>query len=481
MAEDNQNKQDHSASSFKEQVLRSLRGEDIGNDDSASSEQTAQNSSQRNENEAEYKTKTYDNINQTEPDISEEPFVGSRSSETQSDRSADHDQSNTGSRTTASRTQVTEGSQKKRNRKKEDRIVSRIVLIVASVLLLLIAIFGFTFYKYVDAGLQPLNAKDKKLVQVHIPADSPNKKIADILEESKVIKSGLVFNYYAKFKNLTDFQAGYYQMSPSMTLDEIGTLLRQGGTAEPTKLADSKVTIPEGFDIDKIGDAIEKNTEFKKDQFIDLMKNQEFFDSMKQKYPELLTSAAEAKDVRYRLEGYLFPATYDYYKDIKLEDFVEQMITKSSSVMEQFIPMMHAKGMTVQQVLTLASLVEKEGIKEDDRKKIAQVFFNRIAANMPLQSDISILYALGEHKETVTYKDLEVDSPYNLYKNTGYGPGPFDSPSEQAISAVLNPTENNYLYFVADISTGNVYFAETYEQHQEYVEKYVNKQTEESE
>ncbi|MFK4567586.1 endolytic transglycosylase MltG [Enterococcus sp. UD-01] len=474
MAEDNQNKQDHSASSFKDQVLRSLRGEDIGNDDSASSEHIAQNSSKRNE--AEYKN--YNNNNQTESDVSTEPSIGSRSSETQPERSVEHEQSNTN---TGSRQQLTDGSQKKRNRKKEDRIVSRIVLIVASALLLLIAIFGFTLYKYVDSGLQPLDAKDKKLVQVHIPADSSNKKIANILEERKVIKSGMVFNYYAKFKNLTDFQAGYYQMSPSMTLDEIGALLREGGTAEPTKLADSKVTIPEGFDVDKIGDAIEKNTAFKKDQFIELMKNQEFFDSMKQKYPELLTSAAEAKDVRYRLEGYLFPATYDYYKDIKLEDFIEQMISKSSSVMEQFIPMVHAKGMTVQQVLTLASLVEKEGIKEEDRKKIAQVFFNRIAANMPLQSDISILYALGEHKETVTYKDLEVDSPYNLYKNTGYGPGPFDSPSEQAINAVLNPTENNYLYFVADISTGNVYFAETYEQHQEYVQKYVNKETEESE
>ncbi|WP_438758828.1 endolytic transglycosylase MltG [Enterococcus sp. AZ126] len=379
-------------------------------------------------------------------------------------------------------TQISEDNSNKRTRKKEERIVSRIVLIVASVLLLVIAIFGFTFYKYVNAGLQPLDKKDNKLVQVHIPEDSSNKRIANILEENKIIKSGMVFNYYAKFKNLTDFQAGYYQMAPDMSLDEIGALLREGGTAEPTQLADGKVTIPEGFDIDKIGDAIEENTDFKKDQFIELMKNQSYFDTMKEKYPELLESAAEAKDVRYHFEGYLFPATYDYYKDAKLEDFVEQMIAKSNSVIEPFIPMVHAKGMTIQQVLTLASLVEKEGVKEEDRKKIAQVFFNRIAANMPLQSDISILYALGEHKELVTYKDLEVDSPYNLYKNTGYGPGPLDSPSEQAINAVLNPIPNDYLYFVADISTGNVYFAETYEQHQEFIEQYVNKtETEKSE
>ncbi len=94
---------------------------------------------------------------------------------------------------------------------------------------------------------------------------------------------------------------------------------------------------------------------------------------------------------------------------------------------------------------------------------------------MPLQSDISILYALGEHKEFVYNKDLEVDSPYNLYKNTGYGPGPFDNPSQEAILAVLEPTDNDYVYFVADISTGKVYYAKTYEEHMELVEKYVNK------
>lgn len=472
MAEDNQNNQDHSTSSFKDQVLRSLRGEEIGNDDSASSEHNAQNVSRNNE--AEYnQTDHRQSHKQEESAPSEEIYsVGSRSAE---HRAKQNEQPDSAVQSEVEKRQGPKNEDSnKRTRKKEDRIVSRIVLIVASVLILVIAIFGFTFYKYVDAGLQPLDKKDSKLVQVHIPEDSSNKKIANILEESKVIKSGLVFNYYAKFKNLTDFQAGYYQMSPDMTLDDIGALLREGGTAEPTQLADGKVTIPEGFDIEKIGDAIEKNTDFKKEQFIELMKDQAFFDSMKEKYPELLASAAEAKDVRYRLEGYLFPATYDYYKQSKLEEFVDQMIAKSSNVVEPFIPMVHAKGMTVQQVLTLASLVEKEGVKEEDRKKIAQVFFNRVAANMPLQSDISILYALGEHKELVTYKDLEVDSPYNLYKNTGYGPGPFNSPSEQAINAVLNPAPNNYLYFVADISTGNVYFAETYEEHQAFVDKYVN-------
>jgi len=93
---------------------------------------------------------------------------------------------------------------------------------------------------------------------------------------------------------------------------------------------------------------------------------------------------------------------------------------------------------------------------------------------MPLQSDISILYALGVHKELVLFEDLEVDSPYNLYQNRGFGPGPFNNPSQQAIEAVLNPIENDYYYFVADIDTQEVFYAETLDEHNELVEKYVN-------
>lgn len=480
MADENQNNQDHPSSSFKEQVLRSLRGEDIGKDHSASSENKNQNSTHDLEAESNKKENRLSDKPNNEPlytrETEQQDFY--ERSETVGSR---REPNNTTVEEAPSYSENKEPDQddsgkRKQKRKREDRMVSRIVVLIVSVLVLVIAIFGFTLYRYVNAGLKPYDAKEKGYVQVHIPEGSSNKKIASILEENKVIKSGMVFNYYAKFKNFTDFQAGYYQISPSMTLDDIGAILREGGTAEPTQMADAKVTIPEGFDIEKIGDAIQKSTEFKKEQFVELMKSEDFFNAMNQKYPDLLESTASAEGVRYRLEGYLFPATYDYYKGIKLADFVEQMIAKTNTVMQPYVPMVHAKGMTNQQVLTLASLVEKEGVKEADRKKIAQVFFNRIAENMPLQSDISILYAIGEHKELVTYKDLEVDSPYNLYKNTGYGPGPLCSPSEQSINAVLNPEPNNYKYFVADIATGNVHFAETYEEHNELVDKYVNKE-----
>ena len=368
-----------------------------------------------------------------------------------------------------------ESNLKRAERRKEDRVVRKIVYILTIGILIVAGILAISGYNYVSAGLKPLDKNDKKLVQVEVPSGSSNRQIGDILEEGEVIRDGMVFNFYTKFKNLTNFQAGYYQFSPNMTLDQISKELQQGGSAEPLDDA-SKLTIPEGYDVDKIASLVAKKTDFKKEDFIKVMKDDKFFEQLKTQYPDLLTDAGNAKDVRYRLEGYLFPATYNVHKNRSLEDLVTQMVDTTNQILTPYYSQIKEKGLNVQEVMTLASLVEKEGVTQSDRKKIAQVFFNRIEAQMPLQSDISILYALGEHKEVVTIKDTEVDSPYNLYTNTGYGPGPFDNPSQEAILAVLDPTENDYIYFVADISTGKVYYAKTYEEHMELVEKYVNKE-----
>lgn len=367
-----------------------------------------------------------------------------------------------------------ESNLKRAERRKEDRVVRKIVYVLTIGILIVAGVLAISGYNYVSAGLKPLDRNDKKLVQVEVPSGSSNRQIGDILEDGDVIRDGMVFNFYTKFKNLTNFQAGYYQFSPNMTLDQISKELQQGGSAEPLDDA-SKLTIPEGYDVDQIASLVAKKTDFKKDDFIKVIKDEKFFDQLKAQYPDLLTDAGNAKDVRYRLEGYLFPATYNVHKSKSLEDLVTQMVDTTNQVLAPYYSKIKEKGMTVQEVMTLASLVEKEGVTQSDRKNIAQVFFNRIATGMPLQSDISILYALGEHKEFVYNKDLEVDSPYNLYKNTGYGPGPFDNPSQEAILAVLEPTDNDYVYFVADISTGKVYYAKTYEEHMELVEKYVNK------
>lgn len=366
-----------------------------------------------------------------------------------------------------------EDTAKRVERRKEDKIVKKIVSILVVALLLVALVVGFAAYRTVTSGLKPLDVTEGEKVQVEIPSGSSNKQIGQILEKDQVIKNGLVFNFYTKFKNLTNFQAGYYEMAPNMTLDEISAALQKGGSAEPFDT--TKITVPEGYDVDQIGDLIAKNTDFSKEEFLELMKNEDFFNQLKEKYPQLLDSASQAEGVRYRLEGYLFPATYSHNDKTTLEELVTTMVDTTNQTLTPYFGQISEKGLTVHEALTIASLVEKEGVTEEDRRKIAQVFANRTQAKMPLQSDISILYALGEHKEFVTNKDTQVDSPYNLYTNVGYGPGPFDNPSLQAIKAVLDPEPNDYVYFVADLDTGKVYYAKTYEEHMALVDKYVNK------
>lgn len=359
---------------------------------------------------------------------------------------------------------------RKKRRKNEDRVVHKIVWGVALALIIVGVIFGVAAYNYVKSSIEPLSPNSEDSVAVTIPNGSSNKMIGEILEQEDIINSGTVFNYYMKFNNQAGFQAGEYVFSPSMSLDEIASSLKEGESA----INQARIAIPEGYDIEEIAADVGEQTEFSEDEFLDLMKDEDFFDELHDSYPELLDDAAEAEDVRYRLEGYLFPATYDYQPDMSLEELVEQMVATTDSTLEGHYDEIKNSDLNVQETMTVASLVEKEGVTEEDRKDIAQVFFNRTEADMPLQSDISILYALGEHKETVTYEDLEVDSPYNLYQNVGYGPGPFDNPSEDSIDAVLNPTDNDYYYFVADVSTGEVYYAETYEEHNELIDEHMD-------
>ena len=276
-----------------------------------------------------------------------------------------------------------------------------------------------------------------------------------------------------------------------MDLEEICKLLKQGGTAEPEEPSLGKILVPEGYTIKQISEAVTKNTAdddsstpFTADDFLSVVQDGSFISKMVEKYPKLLANLPSADEATYQLEGYLFPATYSYYEDTTMEDLVEQMISTMDSYMSSYYDTISEKGMTVNEVLTLASLVEKEGSTDDDRRNIASVFYNRLNANMALQSNIAILYAMGKLGEETSLAadasiDTSIDSPYNVYTNTGLMLGPVDSPSLSAIEATINPASTDYYYFVADVNTGAVYYSETYEEHEANVEKYVNSQLDE--
>lgn len=359
----------------------------------------------------------------------------------------------------------------KKDNDQKKPVAKKIIIGVIALIAVLVVLVGAFGYNYVKTALQPLDRNSNKQVEVKIPVGSTNKQIGAILEEKKVIKSGFVFDYYVRTNKLASFKAGYYELKPSMSLATIAKELQKGGASQP--LSSGKVLVKEGVTIDEIGDVIAQTTKFKKQDFLALVNDESFLNELKAKYPELLTSALEAKDVRYRLEGYLYPATYAVQKNETLKQLVEQMVAKTNEMLTPYYTKIKEKNYTVQQVLTLASLVEREGVTTKDRYKIAGVFENRLEKNMKIQSDISVLYALGKHKQNVTYKDLEIDSPYNLYKNEGMGPGPFNNPSIASVKAVLDPIDKDkgYLYFIANMKTGKVYFSKTYAEHQELTKK----------
>lgn len=352
-------------------------------------------------------------------------------------------------------------------RRAEKKAANKIVYWIIGIALALVVIIGLMGYRYVQTSLKPYNATAKTEITVKIPNGSTNKEIAAILQEKKLIKSATVFNYYVKTHNFSDFQAGYHVLKQSMGFEKIISNLQKEGTPTRPRDVTGKVLVKEGVTLEEIATAVGKNTKYSKADFIKLIKDKQFLASLKKKYPELLTSTMAKKNVRYHLEGYLFPATYEVYKDSTLKEIVTEMVKTTDQNLRPYYATIKSKKLMVQEVLTLASLVEREGVTASDRQKIAGVFFNRLDIDMPIQSDISVMYALNTHKTHLYNKDVQVDSPYNLYVHSGYGPGPFNSPSLQSVTAVLNPSERDqdYLYFVANLKTGEVYYSHTLDEH----------------
>ncbi|WP_061584531.1 endolytic transglycosylase MltG [Streptococcus gordonii] len=369
-------------------------------------------------------------------------------------------------------------------KKRQNNVAKKIVWTIIALLLVTLAVTGAFVYSYIDSALKPVNANDTEYVTLEIPAGSSAKEIGSILEKKGLIKSGQVFNYYSKFKSYANFQSGYYNLQKSMDLDTIAKALQKGGTDTPQPPTLGKVVVPEGYTLDQIAKAVEKSGNKKvsisaKD-FLSKVQDESFISKMVAKYPKLL-SGLPTKDsgVKYRLEGYLFPATYNYTSDTTAETLIDQMLATMDSKLSTYYEVLESKNLTVNDVLTLASLVEKEGSTDEDRKNIASVFYNRLNQGMPLQSNIAILYAEGKLGKKTTLAedaaiDTNIDSAFNVYKNPGLMPGPVDSPSLSAIEATVNPNKTDYLYFVANTETGTVYFATTYEEHAKNVEEHVN-------
>ena len=368
-------------------------------------------------------------------------------------------------------------------KKKKSRLKG--CLVTTLVLLILFGAGGFFGLSYAKSALQPVDPNSKQYVRVQIPDGANTQQIGSALEKSGVIKNGLVFTVYAKYKNYTELKSGYYNLQKSMSVEDVIKELQKGGTPEPQEVTLAELTIPEGYTLEQIAHTVgQLQGEFKEpmtaEAFMAKVQDETFIAQEVAKYPNLLESLpAKDSGVRYRLEGYLFPATYAIKESTTIESLIDNMLAAMDKNLSPHYAAIKEKNLTVNELLTIASLVEKEGAKTEDRKLIAGIFYNRLNQNMPLQSNIAILYAEGKLGQNISLADdaaidTSIDSPYNVYTKVGLMPGPVDSPSLDAIESSINQTKSDYLYFVANVQDGKVYFATTLEEHDKNVQEHIN-------
>ena len=369
--------------------------------------------------------------------------------------------------------------------KKEKKSGFKAFFISLLIFLALISAGGYFGYQYVQSSLQPVDADSKQYVTVQIPEGSNVQEIGKTLEDAGLIKHGLVFSLYAKYKNYADLKSGYYNLQKSMSTEDIIHELQKGGTAEAQEPVLATLTIPEGYTIDQMAQAVgQLQGDFKEpltaDAFLAKVQDDSFISQEVAKYPSLLESLpTKESGVRYRLEGFLFPATYSIKESTTVESLIDEMLAAMDKTLAPHYSTIKSKNLTVNELLTIASLVEKEGAKTEDRKLIAGVFYNRLNLGMPLQSNIAILYAQGKLGQKISLADdagidTSINSPYNVYTNLGLMPGPVDSPSLDAIESSINQTKSDNLYFVADVTDGKVYYASNKEEHDRNVAEHVN-------
>lgn len=318
---------------------------------------------------------------------------------------------------------------------------------------------------HVDKPVAPVETKteadadavdEEHAIHVKIREGLSTAEIADRLSEKGVIGSTIKFRILARIYGYDDkLRPGSYSFTPDMNIDAVFAKLLTG----EKRLV--RFTIPEGFGVKEIAERLNNLDLADKDDFLKAAADFAPYDYMR-----------KHENVFFAAEGFLFPDTYAVESDVDIDELLTLM---AKTFDDKLTPSMRKRaeeaGLSVYELTTLASLVEREVRFPEDRPIVAQVLLKRLKLNMPLQTDATLQYLRDVPKEDLSIEDTKVDSPYNTYQHVGLPPGPIASPGMASIQAVLHPAETDYLYFVAD-RRGHNHYAFTYEEHLELVNKY---------
>jgi len=329
--------------------------------------------------------------------------------------------------------------------------------ILAALILLLVlaagAAAGYVWYSIE----KPYGTIPADGLYVDIPHGASSRAAAHILKKAGVIRNSFAFELYARRHPKRTLEAGEYLFDHPLSGKEVFWKMANGQVFE------QPFTVREGETIFDIARDLEAAKYMSADDFLNAAQDSS---QIKDLFPDART-----------LEGFLFPATYNLPKHAPAQEITGMMVRKFRETLANVVPNEDPATeppVSIGSVVTLASLVERETPKPDERRLVAGVFTNRLEKNIPLQCDPTVIYALqmdDEYKGTLTLRDLRLNSPYNTYRNRGLPPGPIGNPGEVALRAALHPALTDYLYFVANTQGGH-FFASTLAEHNKNVAKY---------
>lgn len=324
-------------------------------------------------------------------------------------------------------------------------MASRRGVLGLAILLLLAGLAAVGWLWWASRPIAPPGARP---VEIVVETGSAVRTVGRRLEEEGVIRSALLFELWVRARgDAARIQAGTYRLPPDRPLPSVVDMLIEGRTVL------IEVTVPEGLRLEQVAGIVARALGADSADFVAAAGDSVLADSL-----GVVSST---------LEGYLFPETYHVDPSTTARQMARIMVDQFQEV---FGPAWRARaeslGFSVDQIVTLASIVEEEARVPEERKTIAGVFWNRLAKGMRLEADPTVQYSLGGHRARVLYRDLEVDSPYNTYRNIGLPPGPIASPGRSALEATLYPDSVPYLFFVATGEGGRHAFSETLAEHE---------------
>ena len=345
-------------------------------------------------------------------------------------------------------------------------------IIIILMITVIILVAGILWY---SLNLKSVaNEENAEVIKVNIEEGMGISSISNLLEKNNVIKSAIVMKIYTKLNGVTNLQAGKYEFNNSENLKTILSHMVNGEVSSE----EIKITFIEGKNMCSIAETIAKNTNHTEDEVFNLLKDENYIDSLIEEY-WFLTDEIKDDRIYYPLEGYLLPDTYVFdNKDVSIETIFSVMLKYMDKFLTEDKEQI-SQNLTVHQMLTLASMTELEGKNTEDRQEIIGVFFNRIYKKMNLGSDVTTYYAfkvdMGDRDLTV--KELNTENAYNTRGPNMAGKipvGPICNPSKSAIEATINYKETDAFYFVAD-KNGKVYFTKNKEEHNKMIRTLKNK------